>query len=232
MIKKTTATSINILSVFIILISVFISCVGQTNAWFTAGYYKGIAITAVVGELNVNLYQYENVDDMDDSEEKGTKIFTIANNKETTTNPKSYVDFSGEIIPDKPIDLCLKIKNDDLGATAMYLRFKLELYSRNSDADVLIPIEISGMQSCGTDSYGFVKGTEDWWYYQYNVTDNEYKSNNNVEFIKGREATLSTGITIPYASFIDENNNLKLINSDTLLIKITIYGSIHQKFTE
>ena len=231
MIKKTTAISINIVSVFIILISVFISCVGHANAWFTAGNYKGIEISATVGDLDVNLYQYDKSEDMDNPE-NGEKIITIATNEEATTDPKSYVDFSGEIKPDQEISLKLKMKNNDLGSTAMYVRFKLELFLRNPNEDVLIPIEISGMQSCDADSNGFVNGKDGWWYYQYNVTDGVYNSSNNVEFKKGAEAILSTGITIPYSSFLDNSNNLQLINSGTLLIKITIDGSIFKTFSE
>lgn len=235
MIKKFTAISINIVSVFIILISVFVVSIGKVNAWFTAGNYKAIEITATVGNLDVNLYQYESIEDMNaeidaNNPEKGSKIITIETNEKEETNPKSYVDFSGEIKPDQPIDLMLKIKNNDLGSASMYVRFKIELFSRNPSEDVLIPIEISGVQECKADSYGFVKGDEGWWYYQYNVTDGVYNSTNNVEFGKGAEATLSTGIKIPYSSFVESNNNLKLINSDTLFIKITVNGSILKAF--
>ena len=70
--KQTTSISINILSVFTILICLFISSVSLTNAWFTSDKNEGVLIMINVGKLQLNLYQ--NIDDEE------TKILTDEEN--------------------------------------------------------------------------------------------------------------------------------------------------------
>ena len=57
MIKNKSTISINILSVLIILMSVFIAVVGSTNSWFTSKQENGVQIIINVGDLKLNLYQ-------------------------------------------------------------------------------------------------------------------------------------------------------------------------------
>lgn len=232
MIKKTATISINILSVLIILISVFMFSIKNTNAWFTAGNYKGIEIVATIGDLDVNLYQYEDEDKFDaDSDSK--EIFTMAENAKIEENKKSYINFAGEIKHDEEIPLFLKIKNDDGGSTSMYMRVKFELCQRGTTQDIPIPIEILGMSTCSIGGYGFKYNSDDeFYYYQYNVaSDVGYHSSNNAEFAKGSEINLIEKFKIPYSSFVDASKNLQLTNSGTLFIRITIQGSIDDDFS-
>ena len=215
MIKKTKPISINILSVFTILVSLLLSCVGITNAWFTSEKQNGVKIIVSVGAFQLNLYQ--------DIDGEDTKILTNKDN-ETSTSPQ-YVDIGDKILPDTPIELDLTLINEDSGSAAMYVRYKFEVYARGVNSDMLIPCTIAGFTQQTETQVGFDLDESNGYYY-YKDTDGTNKL-----FTKGTSQTLMTTFTIPYSSFINSNGSLKLINSDTIHIKVIIDASSSQTFS-
>ena len=212
MVKKTKSISINILSVFTILVCLFLSSIGVTNAWFTSEKSDGVLITINVGKLQLNLYQ----------EIDGTKTKILTNDENSNSANPQYVELQGKIDPDEEMELILTLSNEDEGSTSMYVRYKFELYARGTDSDKLIPTTIDG----NTEQTGTQKGF---------VLDNGYyyyrdKTGANALFEKGDSATIMQSFTIPYSSFINTNGTLKLINSDTIYINLIIEASSSDTF--
>ncbi len=216
--------SISFLSVFIILITVLLSSVGVTNSWFTGNVKNGIRVDVVVASLDLQLYQT--------IDSKETKILTTVKNNEAetdgnnTTNPQ-YLVFSGALLPDEYVPITLTLKNEDVGSSSMYVRFKFELYRRTINGDVLVPIEITpgGIADGKSGGFGIKTGDSSGYFYYQN------SSQENSVFNTGENAVLLTQFRVPTSSFVDENGNMKLVNSDTCYIRITIEASIYQNFT-
>ena len=70
MIRNKKTISINILSAILILISLFIVIVGQTNSWFTSVHYNGVRLDVFVGGLKYELYQVK------DDPNNPTEVYT------------------------------------------------------------------------------------------------------------------------------------------------------------
>lgn len=223
MIKKTKAISINVLSVFVILICLCVGMVGSVNAWFTDTHKEGIQIVVDVGDLKLKVYQ--------NSISDANEIFTNETNKdnETDTNANTsaqYVTLSGEIVPDTPVGLTLILANKDAGSASMYVRYKFELYKRGTASDVKIETIITGFTAQSSTQKGFVRNEEDGYYY-YKDT-----AGANTLFEKNKEATLLTSFTVPYSQFVDSNGTMILNGSETIYVKLVVDASISSTFGE
>ncbi len=225
MIKSSKPISINILSVFIILISLLICVVGSTNSWFTIKQENAILVEVTINHINLKLYQ--------NSVGDANEILTNEKNDEAETVTKKYIQLDGEILPDTPKDLHLILKNADAGQSAMYVRYKFELMLRGVDADVPVDVELTDATLATSSSKGFVKDTASGYYY--------YKTSNatnaeNALYTKGTETDLLKSFTVPYSSFVDTDassetfGDFKIKNSDTIYIKLTIEAYADKNF--
>lgn len=216
MLNKKSSISINIVSAFIILISLLLCVVGDTNAWFTSQHKEGVQIIVNVGDLKLNLYQKI-------SASVTNPVYTYDDNNKDGVTDKKYVSLSGKIIPDEQVDLELILKNEDKGSSAMYLRFRFELYARGENEDILITTKL-----VGTDAHFKYKeyeaNNENSGYYYY-------KTAASGESVNAKFAQNSTGISlmtdfvVEYDSLLD-GQNLTNISSETVYIKLTIDASI------
>ena len=223
MIKRTKNISINIISVFVILITVLLACVSSTNAWFTQTKQNGIKVEVVVANLNLQLYQTINSSEV--------KILTTVKNSEYETDDKDstqpqYLTLSGKIMPDEFVPITLTLKNEDAGTSSMYVRFKMELYRRTINGDEFVPIEImaGGIPNGKTAGFGLKNDdSSGYCYYQNNQQI-------NTMFEKETSAIMLTQFKVPYTSFIDANGNMLIVDSETCYIKIIVEASLYQDF--
>ncbi len=213
MVKKTKSISINIISVFIILICLLLSCVGVTNAWFTSESQNGVLIKINVGKLQLNLYQ--------DINGTSTKILTDVENG-SAAKPQ-YVVLNGAILPDVKNDLILTLSNEDEGSASMYVRFKFEIYARGVLSDTLIESRIDGYVKQTSTTSGFV--LSDGYYYYRD------KTGANALFEKGASEVIMESFIVPYSSFINDAGTLKIINSDTIYINLVVEASSSPLFS-
>lgn len=214
MFKKSKSISINILSVFIILVCLLLSCVGFTNAWFTSESQNGVKIIVEIGTLKLNLYQ--NIE--------GTNTQILTNQDNLTSTSPQYVVLNEVIGPDEEIELVLTLANEDTGSASMYLRYKFEIYARGTNSDTLIVSTIDGYSKQSSTQKGFVFNEDDGYYY-YKDTSGE-----NTLFQKGTTERIMESFTIPYNSFINDDATLKLVNSETIYIKLTVDASSSKTF--
>lgn len=217
MIKNKSKISINILSAFIILISLFMGVVGNTNAWFTSKHQDGIEIIFNVGDIRLKLYQIIG--------ESKNEILTNEDNETASLENKQYIAIDGPIIPGEENALILQLENKELGSAAMYIRYKFELYARvsttaNVTEDVLIPTTMVGGDAWSNGSVGFKYKESDGYYYYKNTTGaiNEKLPHN-------QSAQLMEAFIVDY-DFIYNNGNLNIASSDALYIVLTIDASL------
>lgn len=220
MTRKSTTISINVLSVLIILISVFVGVVGHSNAWFSAEHKDGVQIIVQVGDLKLSLYQ--------DSIDINNIIYTYEDNDKLTENAKKYVTFSEEteILPDVPVALTLILANEDAGSASMYVRYKLELYARGGNKDTLIPIKLIG----NNENFELKPLAQDdvnsGYYYYKESTATTSKNGLFAQNEEGEGVVLLTHFKIEFSSLLDENGNLLNINSETIYLKLTVDASL------
>lgn len=228
MLKQTKSISINIISVFIILVCLSLGLVGPTNAWFTDNHKDGILIGVTVSNLNLKLFQITKNAQNQDVE---TEIYTHLKNETNETDDDSatttqYIELDGKISPDEAVTLNLKLKNSDRGQSTMYVKFKFELYLRGMTADTLVPTTITGFTEPTATSKGFVKGANDYYYYKTSSAQDA----GNALFLKDESAMLMTSFTVPLSSFVDNNGDLLIKNSDTVYIKVIVEASEFENF--
>jgi len=208
--SKTNSISINVLSVLIILISLFIGIVGWTNSWFTAEQNGGVQIVINVGELQLNLWQKIG--------NQNKEIYTYEKNQNETT--KSYIQLNGPIIPGEKNPLSLYLENKDEKSAPMYVKFKFELYVRGVDKDTKIDTVLSvDDENLTTTRFG-VKTNNDGWYYYQDANEN------NVLVEKGASIVMMTHFEFDYNQILDNNDNLKYVDSDSIYIKLTIKSDL------
>ncbi|MBR4998387.1 MAG: hypothetical protein IKY10_00765 [Clostridia bacterium] len=216
MLKKNSSISINILSAFIILISLLLCVVGDANAWFTSQHKEGVQIIVSVGDLKLNLYQKI-------SASVTNQVYTYEDNNKEGATDKKYVSLSKKIVPDEQVDLELILKNEDKGSSAMYLRFKFELFARGENEDKLIQTKL-----VGTDSHFKYKeieqNNEDSGYYYYKTATSGTSKNAKFEQ-NDAGISLMTDFVVEYSSLLN-GENLINISSESLYIKLTIDASI------
>ena len=205
MIKNKKAISFNIVSIFIILICLFVGIIGQTNAWFKSEQ-NNIEITVVVGSLNFKLYH--------DSITEENEIYT--NNVNNVETEPSYIPLSGEIVPDKPVDLNLILANEeDSSSPDMYIKFNFKLYAQGLSQDTEIATTLLGFANPTTDTAGFVKDAEGYYHY----AKQNGVSYTSVAFKGGTNTTLMTKFKVSLEEF------LKLKGSETVKIDLVIETS-------
>ena len=207
--KRNSTISINIVSALIILISLFIGVVGYTNAWFSAGHSNGVQILINVGDIKLKLYQL----DANDNRRELTNT-NIQDGEGETTN-KEYIELSDSIAPGTPIELKLQLENKEVGSSAMYVRFKFQLFARGLDEDTEIPVTIASDNSWSSTQEGFKLNTSDNYYY-YCATNGSHTKmayNTNVMLINS--------FTIELADMYD-NGELQYTSSESLYIKLSV----------
>lgn len=224
MTNRGKTISINILSVFIILVSVLFAVVGQTNSWFTAEDKNGIEIVVDVGDLRLAVYQVETAKLTNYVPNDNDKILNDEENGALAAASRKYIELeSGELIPEEWMTVNLVLSNNDQGAASMYVKFKFELFKRGLNGDEKVEIIIDGYDK-NTSKNGFVQNGE-WLCYQNT-------SGQNVEFPRGNQVVLMKTFKIPYSSFVDTTTgNFKLGNSETLYAKLTIHASLNANFS-
>ncbi len=210
---KKKNSQIKILSVLIILFSLFASILGVTNAWFTSGENQKIECVINIAQININVYQ---------ALPSGDEVLIKSNQQNADSSSPSYVDLTNssndrEIIPDQYYSLNLKLKNEDNGDQSLYIRYKIELYACNYDSDILLNPIISGYTTPSASSNGFVYNQADgYYYYQNNTGENQI-------YLSNEESIMIGGFTIPYSDFAF-TGNYPTINGNNIKIVITIEG--------
>lgn len=191
--------------------------VGKTNAWFTSMHKDGVQIIVNIGDLKLNLYQKFAENDL-------RAVYTYKENNKDGATEQKYVSLSQKIVPDELVGLHLVLKNEDAGSSAMYLRFKFELYARGEDEDVLIATSLDGVDahfeykeySAGDVNSGF--------YYYKESTE---KNSKNDQFEQNTTGiNLMTYFKVEFESLVDASGNLINISSETVYIKLTIDASV------
>ena len=210
--KPTKSISINILSVFIILMCVLMGVVGTTNSWFTTEHKNGVQIKVDIGSLLLKVYQL-------DEQDNETEIFSDETNSGLAqeSKPTQYVSLSGVISPNEDVSLKLKLSNDDKGAASMYVRFQFQIFRRGVDADSeILDVTIKGYDTPNASGNKFAK-VNNYYYYQNS-------QGQNVKLEKQTSATMMTSFQIGFSGFVDEQGNL-LSRSDSIYIKLTVDAS-------
>ena len=216
MLKRKTSISINIVSVLIILVSLFMCYVGKTNAWFTSMHKDGVEIIVNVGDLKLNLYQKFAEDDI-------RAVYTYKDNNKEGATEKKYISLSQKIIPGSPVNLNLILKNEDQGSAAMFLRFKFELFARGETEDTLIPTKIDGMNE-KFEYKNYVENDVNSGYYYYKKSTAK-ESENGVFAQNAQGLDLMTSFVVDYDKLFD-GNSLTHAMSETVYIKLTIDASV------
>lgn len=194
-----------------LLVGLLLAFVGITSAWFTSGQGLQIECIVNIGQMNLSVYQ------MTDS---GDVLIRTFNENETSTTP-SYVDVTNgagtkEIIPDVQNSLTLKLVNNDVGTQSVYIRYKIEFYVSNYNADdILLDSSISGFASPTGTSNGFVY-SNGYYYYQNNSGENQI-------FETDEEVNLMTAFVINYSSF-EFDGDYPTISGNNFKMVITIEG--------
>lgn len=212
--KKSTTVSINIISVLVILMCLLLGVVAPANAWFTDNDMQGVKIVVEVGDLKVKLYQNSIAD--------ANEISTNIANTENNTN--KYISLSTEIKPDVPVDLVLWLANKDLGSTAMFVRYKFQIFVRPAGVDTEIDgVTISGYDAPSGSTNGFVDGQDGYYYYKNS-------SGSNVLFAQNAQAKIMQKFTVPFSAFIDSDGDMINTNSETIYLKLTVEASVSSNF--
>ena len=212
MTKRNTTISINIISVLIILISLFIGIVGPTNAWFTSEQKNGVEVIVNVGELRLNLYQ--KTKDPETQEVTTREVYAYGQ-QET-----SYIELNGPIVPGEKMALHLCLENKDAVSVPMYVKFQFSLYIRDVAADIQIPVTLT-TENAGTVSFGQKTGAahDDFYFYQ-NANEE------NVLFGRDSSVDLMTHFEIDYSEMFNQDGTFKYDSSDAMYIKLTIKASL------
>lgn len=211
--KRTkVVSSLNVMTVLIILLGLLLAFVGVTNSWFTSGQGLQIECIVNIGQMNLSLYQVNS-----DGEDVLIRTF----NENETSNQPSYVDVTNgegtkEIVPDVENSLTLKLVNNDQGDQSVYLRYKIEFYvSDYNSNDILLNSTIAGYTAPTASNNGFVY-SNGYYYYQNNAGENQI-------FPYGEEINLMTSFVIDYSSFAFDGE-YPTISGNNFKIVITVEG--------
>ena len=201
--KRTQSIPIVLISGLMALIALFMLAVSNTNSWFQAEYTRKIYFDITISSVSLKVYQ--------DTIGPNNELYKFGDSTE------KFVNLSGKFIPDEEIPLVLILKNADVGAESLYLRYKIQLVNLSSGED--IPIVLNGKTDNVVGGFTEVDG---WNYYQVN--------GKNAKFTQGVEVNLLTSFTIPYSSFVDEENNLLLNGGETVKFVLTVQTSEVESF--
>ena len=206
-------SQLKILTVMILLLSIFMAIIGITNSWFTSGENKKIEIEVHIGQIDIELYQVKT---------DGTEVLINTNEDNQTVTTPSYIDItdgtdSREIVPDQNYTLNLVLRNSDEGNQSLYVRYKIELYACGNNYDILLHPNISGYTTPTGNSNGFVYDpTDGYFYYRNNEGENQTLTSQD-------DATLIGSFMIPYSDFAFAGN-YSTINGNNLKLVLTVEG--------
>ena len=214
MIKNKSTISINVLLVLVILISLFMGIVSPANAWFKANHADGVQIIVNIGDVKLKLYQIKG--------ENSELVNSNDENSSPNTTEKKYIDLDGPIAPDIPVELNLRLDNQEEGSAGMYVKFKFEIFVRGVDRDQSIPVTVTGVDSWSETNAGFKYNAEDKYYY---YCDEE---GNNKKFEYGVDSSLMlmNSFTIKTEDMFDQNGNAKFVLSESIYIKLNVKAGI------
>lgn len=205
-IKQKNKFNYSILLIGTILACLLFAFMGVTNSWFTQGENKKINLIINISNIKIVVYQQE--------ETEKRKIVPY----DDKTGDPSYVNLGNiEILPDQNYNLTLTIKNEDTGASSVYLKYKLQFYISGYETDTPLDVNITGFDTPSSTKAGFVYNSADGYYY-YRGTDGT-----NQKFASNTEATIITNFSIPYSSFVDENLN-PVYNGEIIKLVLTVEG--------
>ena len=198
--------SINILSVMIILISLFACSFYGVNSWFSQTHNDGVEIFVDLADLMINVYQKEG----------GTnRLLTPMLEPEDA----SYVNLSGKIIPDQSVGLEMVLGNDEAGSSPVFVRFKFTLYVRGVDQDQEISTQIGGYPQQTASSEGFKYNEEDGYYYYSD------KQGNPTKLSSGLTVNMMTSFVVDYDDVMNSGQLLNL-NGDLVYVVLTVDANI------
>ena len=210
MIRNKKTISINILSAILILISLFIVIVGQTNSWFTSVHYNGVRLDVFVGGLKYELYQVK------DDSNNATEVYTYDANKNNQS--PSYVELEGEIKPEVPVDLELILKNDEIAdSSSMYIKFMFKVYVLGVESDLEMASTISGFEEPTANKPGFIKGDDDYYYLVLKTGEDSYVG---TKFEGQTDITLMQSFTIGMEEFLSLNG------SESVRLELSVEASV------
>lgn len=206
MLKKEKSLSINILSVLLILISLFACYFYGVNAWFSQTHNNGVEIYIDFADLMINVYQKEN---------GNNRLITPI----SETDSPSFINLSGGIVPDEEKSLELILGNDNAGSSPVFVRFKFELYVRGVEQDKCIASEIYGVDAQTATSEGF-KFDEETGYYYYSD-----KAGNPTKVASGAIVTMMTGFIVDYENLL-ASGDLFNLSSESMYVVFTIDANL------
>lgn len=197
MLKKKSHNLTSVLTIFVVLLCVFLSSIGVANAWFTELNKKGVYVVFNVSQLNLKLFQITKDEKLNDN-----YIEVYTNSKNTTESTEKYLQLSKEIAPDEFNELRIAVSNEDAGG-AFNIRYKLEVYACGAVTDKLLISTLSVCENNVTKNDGYT-------YYE-DGDGNTLNIPND-----GSKINLFTGFTIPYASYAT------LYGGETIKLVLTI----------
>ena len=215
MLKKTKSISLNILSIFTILISLLCAIVGSSSSWFTSQHNKGIKLVVTVNDLNLHVFQARKAGNV----ELKTKLEN-ANANETSPEYIEYEGDSGLIEPDGDYGLNLYISNSEAGTPAIYVRFKFFVYANGVDIDTNMPCTVSGADAtAGAKGFVYSNG-------YYYLKESSAANAKNATVAQGTTQTLFTHFNVPLSSFMDDNGSFVINGGETLKFELQIEASV------
>lgn len=204
--KTKKSLSINILSVMVILISLFACSFYGVNSWFSQSHNNGVEIFVDLADLMINVYQKEG----------GTnRLLTPMLEPEDV----SYVNLSAKIIPDQAVGLEMILGNDEAGSSPVFVRFKFNLYVRGVDQDREISTQIKGYLQQTASSEGFKYNEEDGYYYYSD------KQGNPTKLASGATVSMMSGFVVDYDDMVN-SGQLSDLNGDLVYIVLTVDANI------
>lgn len=181
--SKRQGSLINILSLALVLVCLFMPIIGSADSWFTYSGSNVVQITASMSGIDIALYHT--------SVASGNVIKTNTENSDAGT--ANYIPLNGAIHPDTVKPLTLIVENTK--ETSVYVKFKFEVYADGLEGDTLIP--------CSITNSGFTQSGD---YFVYGNTAA------GTSIAQNGTATLMTGFTIAYEDFetIGNSETIKL----------------------
>ena len=204
--KTKKSLSINILSVIVILISLFACSFYGVNSWFSQSHNNGVEIFVDLADLMINVYQKEG----------GTnRLLTPMLEPENV----SYVNLSAKIIPDQAVGLEMILGNDEAGSSPVFVRFKFNLYVRGVDQDREMSTQIIGYLQQTASSEGFKYNEEDGYYYYSD------KQGNPTKLASGATVSMMSGFVVGYDDMVN-SGQLSDLNGDLVYVVLTVDANI------
>ena len=209
--KKYRTSKFSYFAIAVVLLLCILIPISGTGSWFTSGAGNQIELVVHIQNVKLNIYQQLTND-----------VLIYSDEENETAENKSYITFSGEILPDQSNDLTLKLKNEDKGESSVYVRFKVQLLMCSQAEDLPLDAVLEGMTAPTSSANGFVLNSDGYYYYQNSA--GVYQP-----YVSETYATMFTSFTVPYAEFA-ENGVFNSVSAKIVKLKITIEGSTTTSF--